>query len=208
MKRTGNFRKAVLALAVTSSPLAFATPASAQLEPYIGQIMQVGFNFCPRGWVSASGQLMSIAQNTALFSLLGTNYGGNGTNTFALPDFRGRTAINDGQGPGLTPYVIGETTGTESHSLLTTEMPSHTHRTAIQTANADNTSKVTTASGNAFGVSTNASYLGGTDPTGNLMNPGTVQFQPTGNGIPFSTRPPYLTVQWCIATQGIFPQRN
>ena len=96
MTRTGNFRKVALALAVTASPLAFTAPAQAQVDPYIGQMMQVGFNFCPRGWVAASGQLLSISQNTALFSLLGTNFGGNGTTNFQLPDMRGRMAINFG----------------------------------------------------------------------------------------------------------------
>jgi microcystin-dependent protein len=207
MTRTGNFRKVALMLAMTGSSLAYSAPASAQSDGLLGQFMQVGFNFCPRGWTSASGQILSIAQNTALFSLLGTTYGGNGQTTFALPDLRGRMAIGQGQGPGLSPYVLGEVTGQETHTLLTSEIPSHTHRSAIQTANAIANS--TTSSGNAFGISSNNSFLsGGGDPVGNLMDAGTVQFQPTGNGIPIPIRPPYLTVQWCIATQGIFPARN
>lgn len=206
MTRTGNFRKVALALAVTASPLAFTTPAQAQIEPYIGQMIQVGFNFCPRGWASASGQIVAIQSNTALFSLLGTQFGGNGQTTFALPDMRGRMAVNQGQGPGLSQYVVGEVAGTETHTLLTTEIPSHTHRSAIQTANLQ--ANATTASGNAIGISSNASFLGGSDPVGNLMSPGTVVFQPTGNNIPFNIRPPYLTMQWCIATSGIFPARN
>ena len=207
MTRTGNFSKAALLLATTASSLAYTAPASAQAtEMYLGQMMQVGFNFCPRGWTTASGQILSIAQNTALFSLLGTTYGGNGQTTFALPDLRGRMAVNQGSGPGLSPYVLGEVTGTETTTLLTTQIPSHTHRSAIQTATA--AANATTASGNAIGISSNASFLGGSDPVGNLMSPGTAVFQPTGNNIPIPIRPPYLTVQWCIATQGIFPARN
>ena len=208
MIRTGNFRKVALALAVTGSSLAYSAPVSAQAtDPLVGQLIQVPYNFCPRGWATASGQILSIAQNTAVFSLLGTTYGGNGTTTFALPDLRGRMGINQGQGPGLTPYVLGEISGEETHTLLVTEIPSHTHRSAIQTANAIANSK--TPSGNAFGISSNNSFLsGGGDPAGNLMNAGTVQFQPTGNGIPIPIRPPYLTIQWCIALQGVFPARN
>ncbi len=206
MTRTRNFRKVALALAMTASPLAFTSPAQAQAEPYVGQMIQVGFNFCPRGYAAANGQVLAIQSNVALFSLLGTNFGGNGQTTFALPDMRGRMAINYGQGPGLSPYVIGEQGGAETHTLLTTEIPSHTHRAAIQTAAPQ--ANATTASGNAIGISSNASFLGGSDPVGNLMSPGTVVFQPTGNNIPFSIRPPYLTMQWCIATEGIFPARN
>jgi microcystin-dependent protein len=207
MTRTGNIHKIALALAVSSSPLAISSPASAQAsDPLLGQFMEVPYNFCPRGWVAASGQILAISTNTALFSLLGTTYGGNGQTTFALPDLRGRMPIQQGSGAGLTPYVLGEVTGEENHTLLTTEIPSHTHRSAIQTANAQ--ANATTASGNAIGISSNASFLGGSDPVGNLMNPGTVVFQPTGNNIPIPVRAPYLTLQWCIATAGVFPARN
>ena len=123
MKRTRNFRKVAFALAVTASPVAFTAPAQAQVEPYIGQMIQVGFNFCPRGFAAANGQLIAIAQNTALFSLLGTNFGGNGQTTFALPDMRGRMAINYGQGPGLSPYVIGEQSGAETVSYTHLTLP-------------------------------------------------------------------------------------
>src|SRR3712207_3315813 len=96
-------------------------------EPFIGEIRMVGFNFAPRGWATCDGQLLSIAQNTALFSLLGTTYGGNGQTTFALPDLRGRAALHQGQGPGLTNRVIGEASGTETVTLTTNQMPSHSH---------------------------------------------------------------------------------
>src|SRR5215217_7886099 len=96
-------------------------------EPFIGQITQVGFTFAPRGWALCNGQILSIAQNTALFSLLGTTYGGNGQTTFALPDLRGRAPIGPGQGPGLSPRSLGEQSGTENVTLLQSQMPAHNH---------------------------------------------------------------------------------
>src|SRR5216117_169121 len=97
------------------------------MEPFIGQIQAFGFSFAPRGWATCSGQILSIAQNTALFSLLGTTYGGNGQTTFALPDLRGRAMIGPGQGPALSSHVLGEVGGTESTTLNPNQMPAHTH---------------------------------------------------------------------------------
>src|SRR5437879_6406836 len=96
-------------------------------EPFLGMIIIVPFNFAPRGWAFCAGQIMPIAQNTALFSLLGTAYGGNGETTFALPDLRSRLPIGAGQGPGLSPYALGQVSGTESVTLNVTQMPQHTH---------------------------------------------------------------------------------
>jgi microcystin-dependent protein len=207
MKRTGNIRKITLALALGGSTLGYAAPASADgLTPYIGQFMQVGFNFCPRGYTQAAGQLVAIQSNTALFSLLGTTYGGNGTTNFQLPDLRGRAAVHTGQGPGLSPYALGQVTGTETTTLTTLNMATHTHRTGAQTANLD--ANQTAANGNALAVPVNPGYVTGTDPAGNLMDPGSVVVQTTGNSIPVSNQPPYLVMKWCIATQGVFPPRN
>ncbi|MDP4236628.1 MAG: tail fiber protein, partial [Bacteroidota bacterium] len=96
-------------------------------EPFIGQIIMAGFNFAPLGYATTDGQTLSIAQNTALFSLLGTTFGGNGQTTFALPDLRGRVPIHQGQGPGLTNRVMGEESGEEIHTLINNEMPTHNH---------------------------------------------------------------------------------
>ena len=96
-------------------------------EPFLGEIRMVGFNFAPQGWAFCQGQIMSIAQNTALFSLLGTMYGGNGQTTFGLPDLQGRSPVGIGQGPGLSPIVQGEMAGTENVTLLASNMPMHTH---------------------------------------------------------------------------------
>src|SRR5499426_4244130 len=96
-------------------------------EPFLGQIQPFGFNFAPTGWATCDGQILSIAQHTALFSLLGTTYGGNGQTTFRLPDLRGRVPVHQGQGPGLSPYTLGEVTGTENVTLITTQIPAHNH---------------------------------------------------------------------------------
>ncbi|MEY2927140.1 MAG: hypothetical protein RL367_1617, partial [Pseudomonadota bacterium] len=105
-------------------------------DPFIGTIIQVGFNFAPRNWIQCNGQLLSIAQNTALFSLLGTTYGGNGTTTFAIPNLQGRTPIHVGQGPGLSQYVLGQLSGTETTTVLSTNLPTHTHTATMAGQNA------------------------------------------------------------------------
>ena len=125
---------ALLSAAATSLSV---SPAAAQSEPYIGQMMATGATFCPRGWAQADGQIMSIAQNTALFSLLGTTYGGNGQTTFALPDLRGRSAIHQGTGPGLSNYVEGQVGGRESFTLTIDQMPAHNHGVQATNQTAD-----------------------------------------------------------------------
>lgn len=198
--------KLTVAAMAGASSLAMATPASAQIEPYIGQMMQTGFNFCPRGWALTSGQLLAISQNTALFSLLGTTYGGNGQTTFALPDLRGRVAVHQGQGPGLSPYVLGQVGGADRVTLTAANLPPHNHRGGIQSVASDANS--TSPNGNAFALAATDSYLSGIDPTGNTMDRAMIQIAPAGNSLPISTRSPYLTMNWCIALQGIFPQRS
>jgi microcystin-dependent protein len=168
-------------------------------EPFLGEVRLFGFNFAPIGWASCDGQLMSIAQNTALFSLLGTFYGGNGTSTFALPDLRGRHAIHQGQGNGLSPYTIGEVLGTESVTLNGNEIPPHSHTvqagTTATTKNPTNSYPGFTGGGSSY-----------TDtPTGS-MNPAMIA--PAGGGQPFSIINPILVMNYCIALQGIFPSRN
>jgi microcystin-dependent protein len=208
MARKAAIRNFTMVLAASGSALAYTAPASADaLDPYIGEIMQAGFNFCPRGWAQANGQILPIAQNTALFSLLGTTYGGNGQTTFALPNFAGRSGNAPGSGPGLSPYVLGELAGAETTTLTTANLAKHDHRAGIQTANA--TANATTANGNALGVSSNNSFVTAPpDPAGNLMDRTMVQVQPTGGSQPITNRPPYLALKYCIALEGIFPARN
>jgi microcystin-dependent protein len=165
--------------------------------PFLGQISLFGFNFAPRGWGRCDGQILPIAQNTALFSLLGTNYGGNGQTTFALPDLRGRVAIHQGQGPGLTNRDMGEVGGQETHTLIVTEIAAHSHLIACsnQDANDSNPVNAFPAAGGAYQTASNAT-----------MNTGMGQL--AGGSQPHNNMQPFLVVNFCIALEGIFPSRN
>ena len=162
-------------------------------EPFIGQIVQFGGNFAPRGWAFCNGQLLSISQNTALFSILGTTYGGDGRTTFGLPELRGRVPMHPGDGPGLAPRNLGEKGGTESNTLTTANLPSHTHgiaRDAETTTNRPSSSALP-ARGNRYADS------------------GDVVASPaTGGSQAFTNIQPYQCINFLIALQGIFPSRN
>jgi len=166
---------------------------------FLGQISLFPYNFPPRGWAFCGGQIMSIAQNTALFSLLGTTYGGNGQTTFALPDLRGRVPLSSGQGPGLQNYVLGELSGTESVTLTLNEIPSHNH--LVSCLNSDATSGK--PSGNILATGPTA-YVA---PPGNALM-GAAMIQPAGGNQPHGILQPYLCLNYCIALQGIYPSRN
>lgn len=158
-------------------------------EPYIGQIILFGGNFAPRGWAQCDGSLIAIAQNTALFSILGTTYGGDGITTFALPDLRGRAPIHYGNGPGLTPRALGEAAGTETVTLTVNQMPAHTHGIAGGT-----------------GPNSGPQRAIEVQPTSNrVIDPDEVQ--PAGGSQPFSIMQPYLAVNFIIALEGIYPSR-
>lgn len=182
-------------------------------NPFLGQIQAFGFNFAPRGWAFCHGQLLSIAQNTALFALLGTTYGGNGQTTFALPDLRGRSMIGFGQGPGLSNITQGEQSGTENVTLLVTNLPSHTH-TATATSTLQAEGKVgDSANPQGRMLAGNANTFVAPDSTANktLFNESvttTVTNSVTGGSQPFGIRDPYLGINYCIALEGIFPSRN
>jgi microcystin-dependent protein len=186
---------------------------------YLGQIIQFGGNFAFVGSATCDGQLLSISQNTALFSLLGTSYGGNGTTTFALPDLRGRSMIHQGQGLGLSSYVVGETGGTENVTVLQTNLPSHTH-TITSTFKASSTVKASAqvpAAGSVLGHSVDIA-TGGTShpaiycPSGTATDAAlgglNVSAATTGNNIPVSILNPFLAITCLIMMQGIFPSRN
>lgn len=171
-------------------------------EPFIGQIQIFGFNFAPRGWAFCNGATLAIQQNTALFALLGTQYGGNGTTTFQLPNFVNRTGCNQGQGPGLTPHQIGENFGSNSVTLTTQEMPAHTH--AMQIYNQNDVSKRQSAPANGVALGSPAASAFTSAPTANSPFPPTM-IGPTGGSQPHENRQPYLAMNFCIALQGIFP---
>ena len=180
-------------------------------EPFIGQIMLFAGNFAPRGWATCDGQILSIAQNTALFSILGTTYGGNGQTTFALPDLRGRAAIHQGQGPGLSQYSMGEVGGAETVTLIAPQMPAHNH-TATLTVNAA-ASPLSASDDPTNAVPAGASgqnvYAGAPDGS-TKMNAGmaTAVINPAGGSQPHENRHPYLCMTYCIALEGIFPSRG
>jgi microcystin-dependent protein len=172
-------------------------------DQFVAEIRIFPFNFPPTGWAFCDGQLMPISQNTALFSLLGTVYGGDGKSTFALPDLQGGVPMQPGQGQGLSLRDLGEMSGVESITLLQTEMPVHTHQLMADNVdpadlNIPAPPRVLAISQNAFAYQPSSSGLG-------LM-----AFQalpPAGGGLPHNNMQPYLTLNFCIALQGIFPQR-
>ena len=169
------------------------------MEPFLGQLMLVPYNFAPQGWAFCNGQIMSIAQNSALFSLLGTPYGGNGQTTFALPDLRGRVAISAGQGPGLQNYSLGEVAGSESITLISTQMPAHTHLVGASTGSAQATPD------NAFPGSDTSTQIYDLAAS-TTMNPQMIQ--PAGGSQPHENRQPYLVLNYIIALQGVYPSRS
>lgn len=176
-------------------------------EPFLGAIFIFAGNFNPRGYMLCQGQLLSISQNTALFSILGTTYGGNGTTNFALPDLRGRVPIGQGQGPGLQPVNLGQQGGSNSVNILANNLPSHTHTINVSTASAAQASPsgnflasvVDSQGGASLGYNTAASQ-------GATLAPGAVNA--TGSNLPLSVQDPYLGINYIIAVQGIFPSRN
>ena len=174
-------------------------------SPFLGEVRAWACNFAPRDWAFCAGQLLSISQNTALFSLIGTYYGGNGTTNFALPDLRGRVPMKYGQYVDGTQYVIGEVGGSENVTLQSATMPTHTHTVFGTSASATNIQPNDGAvlashfTGLPF-------YAAANSPLTNL-NHGTVSLYQGGN-LPHPNIQPYLAINWCIALQGIFPARN
>ncbi len=187
---------------------AAATPVSAGTDAYIGEVTPGGYNFCPRGSAMMNGQILSIAQNTALFALIGTTYGGNGQTTFALPNLQGRVPMHQGTGPGLTPRNLGEQSGTETNTLLLTQLPAHNHTASL---NVNNTATPDSGNptGNVFARSSILIYENTASPTpGVTMMPGTVTVGSTGGNQPVNNMQPFLALNYCIVTEGIFPPRN
>ncbi len=174
----------------------------AAADPMIGEVMLVGFTFCPLGWVEANGQLLSISSNTALFSLYGTIYGGDGITTFAIPDLRGRTPIHNGTGPGLQPYSQGSKGGNEYVLLTEGNMPMHSH--AVNTTN-----KIANKNGpgtDFLAVPDMPINIYHEGPPNRVMDSGMIGN--TGGSQPLLKRSPYLTMKYCVATVGIYPSRS
>lgn len=205
LKATGFVLAASAAMIIGKTETAYAQAS----DPTLGQAMLVGFNFCPRGWSAANGQLLPIAQNSALFALFGTIYGGDGRTTFALPDMRGRAPVHNGTRPGGATYQQGEKGGNETTLLAANNLPSHNH---------------------GFTVNATIAFADKRGPGGKMLGrlpqgaQGIYQDPPTdsadlrpmasgttanaGNGASATTQSPYITMNWCIALQGTFPSRN
>ncbi|HSI61752.1 MAG TPA: tail fiber protein [Candidatus Saccharimonadia bacterium] len=173
-------------------------------DPFVAEIRIFGFNFAPKGWAFCNGQLLPISQNTALFSLLGTFYGGDGKSTFALPNLEGNVPMGVGQGAGLTDRFLGETSGSQFITLGNNEMPSHTHFCqGSSEAGEQKTLTADAALSNAVGGNVYQS-----NSTQNLTNMNFQAVSLTGGGLPHNNMQPYLTFSFCIAMQGVFPPRG
>jgi microcystin-dependent protein len=174
-------------------------------DPFVAEIRIFGFNFAPTGWAQCNGQILPLSQNTALFSLLGTTYGGNGQSTFALPDMQGNACMHPGQGPGLSLYDLGQQGGSETVTLLVSEIPLHNHALLANPNPGDNLIPSPTTS--------LASSTGGSLYVTAASNPPLAQmaFQaltPAGGSLPHNNMQPYLVLNYCIALQGVFPPRT
>jgi microcystin-dependent protein len=171
-------------------------------DPFVAEIRIFPFNFAPRGWAWCNGQLLPISQNTALFSLLGTTYGGDGKSTFALPDLQGRAPMHPGQGPGLSLHDLGETGGSETVTLLESEIPSHAHTLRVSTdpANVQAPGSTVVLSRASGGNAYSTTVTGLQAMAGQAL-------APAGGDAPHNNLQPYLTFYFCIALQGVFPPR-
>ena len=172
------------------------------MDPFLAEIRIFPFNFAPKGWAFCNGQLLPISQNTALFSLLGTTYGGDGKSTFALPDLQGRVPMHPGQGPGLSLHDLGETGGSETVTLLQSEIPSHSHTCRASSDPGElqgpSGSRTIARSANGFAYVTGPANVGMAAEV----------LPPAGGDQPHNNMQPYLTFNFCIAMQGIFPPRS
>jgi microcystin-dependent protein len=175
------------------------------MEPFIGQVCMFGFSFPPRGWATCDGQLLPIAQNTALFSLLGITYGGDGKTTFGLPDLRGRAAVGDGNGPGLNPIANGQRGGHQITTLTANNLPSHTHSATLHAESALGNS----ANPNGKMLAGVQNMYAAPDPADNkTLASDSIVVNSTGGSTPFDNLDPYLGMNYCIALVGIFPSRS
>lgn len=178
-----------------------ATPAKAGPEPFLGEIMMVGYTFCPRSWAEANGQLLPISNNSALYSLYGTTFGGDGRTTFALPDLRGRVPMHLGQGPGLSNRTLGQQGGSETNTLTTNQLPSHSHSLNGATAAAN----AVDPSGNVLANTGRSDTYTSSAPNAQ-MNSGSIGA--TGGGQAVNNMQPFLTIRYCVALNGVYPSRN
>lgn len=172
----------------------------------IGEIVPYAFNFCPRDWAGADGQLLPISQNTALFSLYGTIYGGDGRTTFALPDLRSRVPMGEGNGPGLTPRNQGQRFGSETNTLTTGQLPAHNHAPRMNVSTSDAISRNPINS--YFAQSADNKFEAGTNVTGEQMAAGAISSTTVGNNQTVNNIAPSLVLRYCVALFGVYPSRS
>lgn len=199
-------RKLLLILTAFLLSIEFAGAQNA----FIGQIVLFAGNFAPRGWAFCDGRILPISQNAALFSILGTYYGGDGKTTFALPDLQGRVPVGAGQGPGLSDYMLGESAGQESVTLIVTEMPAHVHGLSNMQVVCDNTNATSNSPVNTIPakISNGANSYSTTTNASMHASQGNIGTLPAGGSQPHNNNKPYIAVNYIIALQGIFPPRN
>jgi microcystin-dependent protein len=176
------------------------------MDPFVAEVRMFPFNFPPKGWAWCNGQLLPLSQNTALFSLLGTVYGGDGKSTFALPDVQGRAAMHPGQGPGLSLHDLGEMSGSQTVTLLESEMPAHAHTLNASNAAADEEGQKP-PEGGVPGVQQGTNQIWASMAS-NVVQLAPQALAPTGGSQPHNNMQPYLTCYFNIALQGVFPPRN
>ena len=172
------------------------------MDPFVAEVRIFAFNFAPTGWAFCDGQLLRLSQNTALFSLVGTFYGGDGKSTFGLPNLQGQAAAGQGSGPGLSSYFVGEAYGSPNVTLLDSEIPSHSHN--WQANNSDSTEQNPTKGLLAGGIGGIAMYAN----AGAATPMAATTISPAGSSFPHNNMMPYLTLNFCIALQGVFPPRQ
>ena len=172
------------------------------MDPFVAEIRILPFNFAPKGWAFCDGQILPISQHTALFSLLGTTYGGDGKSNFALPNMQGNAPMHPGQGPGLSLHDLGETGGSETVTLLKSEMPGHAHTLNAQSQPGEDASPAGEALARSVGA-----VLYQTNVSQNLVALGPGALAPAGGDQPHNNMQPYLTLNFCIALQGVYPPR-
>ena len=198
-----------LALAACASALAvgYAPAANAQAgTQFIGQVSAFGGNYCPREWAPANGQLLAISQYTALFSILGTAYGGDGRTTFGLPDLRGRRPVSMGNGPGIGNYTWGQKGGATSFTLNGANLPSHSHTGTARASTAIGNSA--NPNNNVLAVDEQGVQIYHTDGSTNNMAADSLVINPTGGGQSVGKTSPYQAVLWCVALNGVYPSRS
>jgi microcystin-dependent protein len=171
------------------------------MDPFVAEIRIFPFNFAPTGWAFCDGQLLPISQNTALFSLLGTTYGGDGKSNFALPDIQGRGGMHPGQGPGLSLHDLGEMGGSDNVTLLVSEIPVHSHAFKASQADASDSHPKNELFATGIGIE-----VWGPGPTNGQLDPQALS--PAGGDLPHNNMQPYLTLNFCIAMQGVYPPRT